>query len=45
MYLPNPTACANIPVNAYLSTGRLPAKDVTCHNPPPTPDPEGAGAR
>ncbi|MFF4849616.1 alpha/beta hydrolase [Streptomyces sp. NPDC001194] len=45
VYLSNPTACANIPVNAYLSTGRLPAKDVTCHNPPPTPDPEGAGAR
>ncbi|MGW3321461.1 alpha/beta hydrolase [Streptomyces virginiae] len=45
VYLSDPTACANIPVNAYLSTGRLPAKDVTCHNPPPTPDPEGAGAR
>ncbi|MFD9368880.1 alpha/beta hydrolase [Streptomyces sp. NPDC060020] len=45
VYLSNPTACANTPVNAYLSTGRLPAKDVTCHNPPPTPDPEGAGAR
>ncbi|MFI5979892.1 alpha/beta hydrolase [Streptomyces sp. NPDC051555] len=45
VYLSTPTACANIPVNAYLSTGRLPAKDVTCHNPPPTPNPEGAGAR
>ncbi|MFD7556292.1 alpha/beta hydrolase [Streptomyces sp. NPDC059835] len=45
VYLSNPTACANTPVNAYLSTGRLPGKDVTCHNPPPTPDPEGAGAR
>ncbi|MFJ7203771.1 alpha/beta hydrolase [Streptomyces sp. NPDC098789] len=44
-YLASPTACANIPVDAYLSTGRLPAKDVTCHNPPPAPDPEGAGAR
>ncbi|MFJ7203925.1 alpha/beta hydrolase [Streptomyces sp. NPDC098789] len=45
VYLSTPTACANTPVNAYLSTGRLPAKDVTCHNPPPAPDPEGAGAR
>ncbi|WP_051734912.1 MULTISPECIES: alpha/beta fold hydrolase [Streptomyces] len=45
VYLSHPTAYANTPVNAYLSTGRLPAKDVTCHNPPPTPDPEGAGAR
>ncbi|MFI5980387.1 alpha/beta hydrolase [Streptomyces sp. NPDC051555] len=44
-YLASPTACANISVDAYLSTGRLPAKDVTCHNPPPAPDPEGAGAR
>lgn len=39
VYLSTPTACANLPVNAYLSTGRLPAKDVTCHNPPPTPAP------
>ncbi|MFD7026898.1 alpha/beta hydrolase [Streptomyces sp. NPDC059917] len=45
VYLSKPTACANIPVNAYLSTGRLPAKDVTCENPPPAPNPEGAGAR
>ncbi|MER5728753.1 alpha/beta hydrolase [Streptomyces sp. NPDC002138] len=45
VYLSNPTACANIPVDAYLSTGRLPAKDVTCHNPPPTPNPEGSAAR
>ncbi|MFE5863975.1 alpha/beta hydrolase [Streptomyces virginiae] len=45
VYLSDPTACADQPVNAYLSTGRLPAKDATCHNPPPTPDPEGGKAR
>ncbi|MFJ3176311.1 alpha/beta hydrolase [Streptomyces roseus] len=45
VYLSTPTTCANIPVSAYLSTGRLPAKDITCQNPSPAPDPEGAGAR
>lgn len=44
-YLSNPTACVNITVDAYLSTGRLPAADVTCENPPPAPDPEGSGTR
>ncbi|WP_369386780.1 alpha/beta hydrolase [Streptomyces sp. CG1] len=30
VYSGDPRACANITVNAYLSTGKLPAKDVTC---------------
>ncbi|WP_435866646.1 alpha/beta hydrolase [Streptomyces yokosukanensis] len=30
VYSDDPRACANIAVNAYLSTGRLPAKDITC---------------
>ncbi|MEV5876270.1 alpha/beta hydrolase [Streptomyces sp. NPDC052101] len=30
VYSDDPGACANITVNAYLSTGELPAKDVTC---------------
>ncbi|MFJ7590649.1 alpha/beta hydrolase [Streptomyces sp. NPDC097617] len=34
VYLFDPTSCANAPVNAYLTTGRLPAQDVTCQNPP-----------
>ncbi|MET9697363.1 alpha/beta hydrolase [Streptomyces sp. NPDC006529] len=38
-YLATPTACANIPVNAYLTTGRLPAQDVSCQNPPPSTEP------
>ncbi|WP_411104783.1 alpha/beta hydrolase [Streptomyces sp. cmx-4-9] len=34
VYLNDPASCANAPVNAYLATGRLPAEDVTCQNPP-----------
>ncbi|MER5935468.1 alpha/beta hydrolase [Streptomyces sp. NPDC002054] len=34
VYLLDDTSCANATVNRYLSTGRLPAKDVTCQNPP-----------
>lgn len=30
VYSADQRACANIAVNAYLSTGQLPAKDVTC---------------
>ncbi|MFF3916913.1 alpha/beta hydrolase [Streptomyces sp. NPDC001852] len=30
VYSDDPRACANRAVNAYLSTGRLPAHDVTC---------------
>ncbi|WP_107094935.1 alpha/beta hydrolase [Streptomyces chattanoogensis] len=30
VYYGDPSACANRAVNAYLSTGRLPARDVTC---------------
>ncbi|MGW2631243.1 alpha/beta hydrolase [Streptomyces chattanoogensis] len=30
VYYGEPAACANRAVNAYLSTGRLPARDVTC---------------
>ncbi|MDJ0381231.1 alpha/beta hydrolase [Streptomyces sp. G-G2] len=34
VYLSEPASCADTTVNAYLSTGRLPAADVTCDNPP-----------
>ncbi|MEU9160380.1 alpha/beta hydrolase [Streptomyces sp. NPDC048424] len=34
VYLADPTSCANAPVHAYLTTGKLPAQDVTCQNPP-----------
>ncbi|MCX5381579.1 alpha/beta hydrolase [Streptomyces sp. NBC_00091] len=30
VYLADPNSCANAPVNSYLATGRLPARDVTC---------------
>ncbi|MFD9356072.1 alpha/beta hydrolase [Streptomyces sp. NPDC060031] len=34
VYLADPASCANAPVDAYLTTGRLPAEDVTCQTPP-----------
>ncbi|MCJ1676903.1 alpha/beta hydrolase [Streptomyces sp. APSN-46.1] len=34
VYLADPTSCANAPVNAYLTTGKLPAEDVTCRTRP-----------
>lgn len=34
VYLVDPNSCANAPVSAYLTTGRLPAKDVTCRTTP-----------
>ncbi|MEU8779516.1 alpha/beta hydrolase [Streptomyces sp. NPDC048606] len=34
VYLADPRSCANAPVNDYLSTGRLPAKDVECRTAP-----------
>ncbi|MFE9633592.1 alpha/beta hydrolase [Streptomyces sp. NPDC006463] len=34
VYLADPNSCANEPVSTYLTTGRLPAEDVTCQNPP-----------
>ncbi|MBT2457547.1 alpha/beta hydrolase [Streptomyces sp. ISL-86] len=34
VYLADPNSCANAPVNAYLTTGRLPAEDVTCRTAP-----------
>ncbi|MEV7439997.1 alpha/beta hydrolase [Streptomyces sp. NPDC091204] len=34
VYLVDPASCANAPVHAYLTTGELPAQDVTCQNPP-----------
>ncbi|MFE6844850.1 alpha/beta fold hydrolase [Streptomyces sp. NPDC057686] len=37
VYLSDPASCADAPVNAYLATGRLPAADVTCQDPPPFP--------
>ncbi|MFI1768304.1 alpha/beta hydrolase [Streptomyces sp. NPDC020800] len=33
VYSDDPRSCANRTVNAYLSTGRLPARDVTCEAP------------
>ncbi|MEU3724091.1 alpha/beta hydrolase [Streptomyces sp. NPDC031705] len=33
VYLADPRSCANAPVNSYLATGRLPARDVTCRTP------------
>ncbi|MCX4695776.1 alpha/beta hydrolase [Streptomyces sp. NBC_01408] len=36
VYLADPNSCANAPVNDYLATGRLPAGNVTCQNPPGT---------
>ncbi|MGW0364005.1 alpha/beta hydrolase [Streptomyces sp. NPDC002990] len=35
VYLIDPASCANAPVNAYLTTGRLPDEDVTCQTPAP----------
>ncbi|MEV8533586.1 alpha/beta hydrolase [Streptomyces sp. NPDC051211] len=34
VYLADPASCVNAPVNTYLVTGRLPAKDVTCRTAP-----------
>jgi hypothetical protein len=34
VYLVDPASCGNAAVNGYLSTGRLPAADVTCETPP-----------
>ncbi|WP_405982940.1 alpha/beta hydrolase [Streptomyces sp. NBC_00158] len=34
VYLADPGSCANAPVNSYLTTGRLPARDVTCRAAP-----------
>ncbi|WP_327360588.1 alpha/beta fold hydrolase [Streptomyces sp. NBC_01296] len=37
VYLSNPAPCTDATVNEYLATGRLPAEDVTCQDPPPFP--------
>ncbi|MFD7834688.1 alpha/beta hydrolase [Streptomyces sp. NPDC059761] len=37
VYLSDPASCADATVNTYLATGRLPAADVTCQDPPPFP--------
>ncbi|MFJ3908775.1 pimeloyl-ACP methyl ester carboxylesterase [Streptomyces sp. 2132.2] len=37
VYLSDPASCADATVNAYLGTGRLPAADVTCQDPPRFP--------
>ncbi|MCX4524566.1 MULTISPECIES: alpha/beta hydrolase [unclassified Streptomyces] len=34
VYLADPNSCANATVSAYLATGKLPAKDVTCRTQP-----------
>ncbi|MEJ8640614.1 alpha/beta hydrolase [Streptomyces sp. MS1.HAVA.3] len=44
VYLTDPTSCANDPVNTYLTTGRLPARDVTCQSPPRDQEPKGSPA-
>ncbi|MGW0392062.1 alpha/beta hydrolase [Streptomyces sp. NPDC003042] len=36
VYLADPNSCVNAPVSAYLTTGRLPAKDITCRSAPGT---------
>ncbi|WP_268251378.1 alpha/beta hydrolase [Streptomyces avidinii] len=33
MYLIDGTSCADETVNTYLTTGRLPARDLTCQSP------------
>ncbi|MFE4636790.1 alpha/beta hydrolase [Streptomyces sp. NPDC056773] len=45
VYLADPTSCANAPVTAYLTTGRLPAEDITCQAPQPGADKQGAPAK
>ncbi|MFE5541845.1 alpha/beta hydrolase [Streptomyces sp. NPDC056519] len=32
VYVKDPASCVNAPVNAYLTTGRLPSQDITCQN-------------
>ncbi|MGW7434527.1 alpha/beta hydrolase [Streptomyces sp. NPDC054849] len=44
VYLTDPTSCANDLVNTYLTTGRLPARDVTCQSPPRPQEPEESPA-
>ncbi|THA37624.1 alpha/beta hydrolase [Streptomyces sp. A1547] len=34
VYLVDPNSCANATVNSYLTTGKLPAQDVTCRTTP-----------
>ncbi|MBT2541110.1 alpha/beta fold hydrolase [Streptomyces sp. ISL-44] len=34
VYMTDPTSCADAQVNTYLTTGRLPAEDVTCQTGP-----------
>lgn len=45
VYLADPTSCVHAPVTAYLATGRLPAKDITCRAPAPGADKQGAPAK
>ncbi|MET9608497.1 alpha/beta fold hydrolase [Streptomyces sp. NPDC006512] len=56
VYLADPLSCVTAPVSAYLATGRLPAKDITCQSPPapaerrealpsPAPSPFPSGPR
>ncbi len=37
VYRSNPASCTDATVNEYLATGRLPAEDVTCQDPPSFP--------
>ncbi len=45
VYLADPSSCANAPVTAYLTTGRLPAQDITCRAPSPGADKREAPAK
>lgn len=45
MYLVDPASCVNAPVGAYLTTGLLPARDVTCRSAPGSAERRAASPR
>ncbi|WP_329200003.1 MULTISPECIES: alpha/beta hydrolase [unclassified Streptomyces] len=45
VYLVDPASCVNAPVGAYLTTGRLPARDVTCRSAPGSAERRAASPR
>ncbi|MGW5397518.1 alpha/beta hydrolase [Streptomyces sp. NPDC003952] len=42
VYLADPNSCAAAPVTAYLATGKLPARDITCRTTTPGGERQGA---
>ncbi|MFD5146759.1 alpha/beta hydrolase [Streptomyces sp. NPDC058401] len=42
VYLAEPNSCAAAPVTAYLATGRLPARDISCRTTAPAGERKGA---